>query len=194
MICCSFSVFLELRIARCLKLWILKSDSLSTHPGPSDEGAQEEGAALRALFFSLGDEADIANTTHFCDVWKRQEFEVPPSAFGHSQHSASSSFFTLSRGLGICKFLFQDPPTFRAGEEFASLSGPECNCQEVLPRPCLQKQAAEHRMPTVGYEWSKTHGHYDLDVSVPHSLRWFPGQRGKPIGHRHPICVLSVLL
>lgn len=37
-----------------------------------------------ALFFSLEDEADIANTTHFCDVWKRQEFKVLSSVFGHS--------------------------------------------------------------------------------------------------------------
>lgn len=104
------------------------------------------------------------------------------------------AFSRCHGGLGICKFLFQDLPTFRAGEEFARLSGPECSCQEVLPRPRLQKQAAEPRMPTLGCEWSETHGHYDLDVSVPHSLLWFPGQHGKPIAHRHPICVLSVLL
>lgn len=49
-------------------------------------------------------------------------------------------------------------------------------------------------MPAVGYEWSETQGHYDLDVCVPDSLRWFPGQHRKQIGHRYQICVLSVLL
>lgn len=148
-----------------------------------------------ALFFSLEDKADIANTTHFCEVWKRQEFEVPPSAFGHSQHhSASSSFSCCLGGLGICKFLFQDPPTFRAGEEFARLSGPDAAVRKCCPMPRLQKQAAEHRMPAVGYEWSETQGHYDLDICVPDSLRWFPGQHRKQIGHRYQICILSILL
>lgn len=89
-----------------------------------------------ALFFSLEDEADIANTTHFCEVWKRQEFEVPPSAFGHSQHhSASSSSSCCLGGLGICKFLFQDPAAFRAGEEFARLSGPDAAVRKCCSMP-----------------------------------------------------------